>query len=274
MRARHRRRDGSAQRRVVPGGLWLIAVALGLASVTTLGVMVALGMNPIGARRTIPIGGMIIGNTTNVASVIALRIVQNTATHRGRGRARSRSGHRGARHPATHPPARHGAGHRQHEDDGDRLSPRGEDRLILAGAQPLQAVRLQLVVMFMLIAATGLAVTMVTWLMTSRLFTPRQQLRRLDGEPARSPTVHRPGSREGSRAGPASADPARTGPKTPMRTAARAGGLSAPDPAARRRAPLARSRSPYSGWTSRQVFGTRRVADGKRVSRLAMQLSL
>ena len=55
--------------RGVPGAVWLMVVSLGLASVTTLGVMVVLGIIPTGARYVVPIGGMIIGNTMNVASV-------------------------------------------------------------------------------------------------------------------------------------------------------------------------------------------------------------
>ena len=52
--------------------------------------------------------------------------------------------------------------------------------MILAGADPLQAVRLQVVVMFMLLAAVSLTATIVSLLAPGRLFTPQQQLRRLD----------------------------------------------------------------------------------------------
>jgi putative ABC transport system permease protein len=52
--------------------------------------------------------------------------------------------------------------------------------MILAGADPLEAVRLQVIVMFMLLAATALTASAVTWLAPGRLFTPQQQLRRLD----------------------------------------------------------------------------------------------
>lgn len=53
--------------------------------------------------------------------------------------------------------------------------------MILAGADPLQAVRLQVVVMFMLLAAVSLTATLVSYLGPGRLFTPQQQLRRLGG---------------------------------------------------------------------------------------------
>ena len=52
--------------------------------------------------------------------------------------------------------------------------------MILAGADPLQAVRLQVVVVFMLLAALSLTATIVSLLAPGRLFTPQQQLRRLE----------------------------------------------------------------------------------------------
>ena len=52
--------------------------------------------------------------------------------------------------------------------------------MILAGADPLQAVRLQVVV-FMLLAAASLTATLVSLLAPGRLFTAQMQLRRLGG---------------------------------------------------------------------------------------------
>ena len=52
--------------------------------------------------------------------------------------------------------------------------------MILASADPLQAVRLQVVVVFMLLAAVSLTATIVSLLAPGRLFTPQQQLRRLE----------------------------------------------------------------------------------------------
>jgi len=52
--------------------------------------------------------------------------------------------------------------------------------MILAGADPLQAVRLQVVVVFMLLAAVSLTATIVSLLAPGRLFAPQMQLRRLE----------------------------------------------------------------------------------------------
>jgi len=170
--------------RVVPGALWLMVAALGLSSATTLGVMVGLGIIPTGARYMIPIGGMIIGNSMNVASVTTLRIVQDASTQRGRIEAALALG----AEPRT---AAHGIIRRavrlamvpvidSTKTMGIVFLPGAMTGMILAGAPPLEAVRLQVVVMFMLIAATALTATTATWLMPGRLFTPHQQLRRLD----------------------------------------------------------------------------------------------
>ena len=51
--------------------------------------------------------------------------------------------------------------------------------MILAGADPLQAVRLQVVVVFMLLAAVTLTASIVSLLAPGRLFGPHMQLRRL-----------------------------------------------------------------------------------------------
>lgn len=58
------------------------------------------------------------------------------------------------------------------------LLPGAMTGVILAAADSLRAVRLQEVVMFMLLAATALTATIVSYLAPGRLFT-LQQLRRL-----------------------------------------------------------------------------------------------
>ena len=49
-------------------------VAIGGSTLVTLGLMLALGIIPSGARYVIPIAGMIIGNSMNVASGTAVRL--------------------------------------------------------------------------------------------------------------------------------------------------------------------------------------------------------
>ena len=84
-----------------------------------------------GARYVIPIAGMVIGNTMNVASVTGVRLLEDTQAQRPRIEAALALGAARARRRTASSAvgaARDGAGHRQHEDDGHRLPPRGDDR--------------------------------------------------------------------------------------------------------------------------------------------------
>jgi putative ABC transport system permease protein len=168
----------SARRaRGLPGS-WLFASAsIDIAAIGTLGII------PAGARYVIPIGGMIIGNCMNVASVTAVRLLQDAADRR----------------PQIEASLALGASPRQSTTTLARRSvqlamvpvidatkttglvclPGAMTGMILAGADPLQAVRLQEVVMFMLLAAVALTATIMSHLAPGRLFTPQQLLRRL-----------------------------------------------------------------------------------------------
>ena len=159
-------------------------VAIGGSTLVTLGLMLALGIIPSGARYVIPIAGMIIGNSMNVTSVTAVRLVQDA----------------GDRRPQIEAALALGASPRQCTASVMRRSvrlamvpvidstktmgivflPGAMTGMILAGADPLQAVRLQVVVVFMLLAAVSLTATLVSLLAPGRLFTPQQQLRRLE----------------------------------------------------------------------------------------------
>jgi putative ABC transport system permease protein len=176
----------SARRaRPLPGALLLAMVAIGGSALVTLGLMLALGIIPSGARYVIPIAGMIIGNSMNVASVTAVRLVQDARDRR----------------PQIEAGLALGASPRQCTADVIRRSvrlamvpvidstktmgivflPGAMTGMILAGADPLQAVRLQVVVVFMLLAAVSLTATIIALLAPGRLFTPQEQLRRFDG---------------------------------------------------------------------------------------------
>ena len=176
--------ETSARRaRPLPGALLLTLAAIGLSTIVTLGLMLVLGIIPTGARYVIPIAGMIVGNSMNVASVTAARMLEDARDQR----------------PQIEAGLALGASPRQCTQGIVRRSvrlamvpvidstktmgivflPGAMTGMILAGADPLQAVRLQVVVMFMLLGAVALTATMVSYLAPRRLFTPQQQLRRL-----------------------------------------------------------------------------------------------
>ena len=118
--------------------------------------------------------------------------------------------------------------------------------MILAGAKPLDAVRLQVVVMFMLLAAVRSPPR------SSRGWGPRPS-------PPRSSSCAAPRSRRRF-------DP----PPGQPESARKRGGEAFASP------PLSPSfsRLPYCGFSSRQVLGTTMTLEWKRLARLAMHLSL
>lgn len=176
----------SARRaRGLPGAWTLAAASIGVASMATLTVMLVLGIIPAGARYVIPIGGMLIGNCMNVASVTAVRLLEDAADRRPQIEASLALGASPRQSTATL--ARRSVRLAMvpvidsTKTTGLVFLPGAMTGMILAGAAPLQAVRLQAVVMFMLLAAVALTASIMSYLAPGRLFTPQQQLRRLRG---------------------------------------------------------------------------------------------
>lgn len=174
----------SARRaRGLPGAWTLAAASIGVASMATLAVMLVLGIIPAGARYVIPIGGMLIGNCMNVASVTAVRLLEDAADRRPQIEASLALGASPRQSTATL--ARRSVRLAMvpvidsTKTTGLVFLPGAMTGMILAGAEPLQAVRLQAVVMFMLLAAVALTASIMSYLAPGRLFTPQQQLRRL-----------------------------------------------------------------------------------------------
>jgi putative ABC transport system permease protein len=147
--------------------------------------MLVLGIIPTGARYVIPIGGMIIGNCMNVASVTAVRLLQDARDRRPQIEAGLALG--ASSHQSTRVIARRSVQLAMvpvidaTKTTGLVFLPGAMTGMILAGAEPLQAVRLQAVVMFMLLAAVALTATIISYLAPGRLFTQHLQLRRLPG---------------------------------------------------------------------------------------------
>ena len=175
----------SARRlRVLPRPWSITLLAIGAASAVTLVLMLVLGIIPSTARYVIPIAGMVIGNSMNVASVTAVRLLEDAQAQRPRIEAALALG-------ASPSQATHGI-----VSGSVRLAmvpvidstktmgivflPGAMTGMILAGADPLEAVRLQVVVMYMLLAAVAMTATATAILVPRRLFTPHQQLRRLE----------------------------------------------------------------------------------------------
>lgn len=153
-----------------------IAIGAGL----TLGLLVGLGVFEFTAQQIIPISGMVIGNSMNVCSLVMRRIKEEI----------------NGRSLQIETALALGATRRQAADPYLKLAlqsgmipiidsaktvgliqlPGAMTGMILAGASPLEAVQLQIIVMFMLIGAaafTGLGATFLTY---QQFFTKAHQL--------------------------------------------------------------------------------------------------
>ena len=174
----------SAQRlKGLPRRFWIALAAIGLSSIATLGLMVALGIISRDARYLIPIGGMVIGNSMNVASVTGVRLMEDTRTQRAlietalalgaSPRQAAQSVLRRAVRLALIPTID------STKTMGIVFLPGAMTGMIIAGAKPLDAVRLQVVIMYMLLTAVAVTAVTVGLLVVGSLFTAEQQVRRL-----------------------------------------------------------------------------------------------
>jgi putative ABC transport system permease protein len=166
----------------VPRAFGVVALAVGVAAVATLGLLLALGVIRPTARYLIPLGGMVIGNSMNASSLTLTRIRDDLREQRPKVEAALALGatSRQAVSPILktalqrpHPPDR------RHEDHGDHLPARRNGRHDhRAGADPLEAVRLQIVVLYMLLGSVSIAAILVGTLSYRSFFTSSHQIRK------------------------------------------------------------------------------------------------
>lgn len=164
----------------VPGGVRVAGTAITVASVTVLAALVGLGVAPPRPQYLVPLAGMLIGNSMSACG-IALREI-------GRDRSRAAAEIETALSLGAAPRAASGDSRRRAmraalgplidatKAVGVVSLPGAMTGMILAGVSPLDAVQLQVVVMFMLLAATSVSVLLSVELGTARLFNDKAQL--------------------------------------------------------------------------------------------------
>lgn len=168
--------------RRVPGARLVAGMALGTATVGTLGVLTALGIVAVSARTVVPLGSMVLSNAMTSAALVMTTLRDDLASHRREVEARLSLGH--TSHRASLPWQRRAlrTGMLPIVDNtkvvGLVALPGAMTGMILAGAEPLEAIRLQLVVMYMLLGGNAFAALVAGELTVRRLFTPDHQLLR------------------------------------------------------------------------------------------------
>jgi putative ABC transport system permease protein len=165
----------------VPGAFWPLLVALATAGATTLGLVVALGVFEATARYLVPVGGMVIGNAMTASAVALDRLGDEMADSRGRIEATLALGATAteAAAPSVRRALRSGmiALVDSTKTTGLIFFPGTMVGMLLAGADPTDAVRLQLILLYALLGSVAIAGLVATTLAYRNFFTPAQQLR-------------------------------------------------------------------------------------------------
>jgi putative ABC transport system permease protein len=173
----------TARRRAkkVPDALWPLVAALATAGALTLALVVALGVFPATPRYLVPVGGMVIGNAMTAAAV-ALNRLGDEMTDRAREiEATLALGATStvAAGPSLRRSLRSGTIQivDQTKTTGLIFFPGTMVGMLLAGADPTDAVRLQMVLLWVLLGAVALSALIATTLAYRNFFTPAHQLR-------------------------------------------------------------------------------------------------
>jgi putative ABC transport system permease protein len=167
--------------KAVPGATLPLAIALGTAAATTIGMVVALGVFEPKPRFLVPVGGMVIGNAMTSAAVALNRLGDEV---RGQARMIEATLALGA----TARQATAGLASRslrsgmipvidQTKTTGIVAFPGVMVGSLLAGAEPVQAVRLQLVLLWVLMGAVALSAVISISLGYRGFFTEAHQLK-------------------------------------------------------------------------------------------------
>jgi putative ABC transport system permease protein len=168
----------------LPRALMIAMISTGVSTGATLGVLLALDVVSSDARIVIPVGGMMVSNTMGATTLILVRIRDEVKTARPEIEARLALGLSSEEAFAPH----------QHNSLRTALIPSIDSTkvvglislpgamtgLIMAGVDPLTAIRYQIVVAYMLLAAAVLAAFIAGRLAVRMLFDDAHRLKPLD----------------------------------------------------------------------------------------------
>lgn len=165
----------------VPGLRWLALLAFGIAAVVTLGVLFGLDVFPVDGRTVVPLAGMMVGNSMTATVLAGRRVLEEIGDKRDQVEARLALGQdsRTAARPYVRSALRSALTPRIETTKATGLVflPGAMTGLILAGVDPVDAVMVQAVVMFLVLGAAATTTTVVALGAASRLFTSDHRLR-------------------------------------------------------------------------------------------------
>ena len=171
----------------VPQLLTLALASFTAAAVVTLGVLFGLQVFPLNGRTLVPIAGMMVGNSMTATVLAARRLTDELRDKRDEVEARLALGQpsRQAATPYIRAALRAALTPQIETTKATGLVflPGAMTGLILAGTAPLQAVLVQAVVMFLVLAATATTTVVIALGLIRRLFTPDHRLLHLPTSP-------------------------------------------------------------------------------------------
>jgi len=167
--------------KAVPGAIGPILLALSAAAAVTLGLVLVLGVFDPEPRYLVPVGGMVIGNSMTAVAVTLNRLADEM--HDGRRQieamlALGATAHQAARGIVSRS-LRSGMIPLvdSTKTTGVVFFPGTMVGMLVAGAEPVDAVRLQLVLLWVLLGAVALSGLIAVSLGYRGFFTPAHQLR-------------------------------------------------------------------------------------------------
>jgi putative ABC transport system permease protein len=167
----------------LPGVLGVAFLAIGASAACGLGLLFVVGIFPVEGRTVVPLAGMVVGNSLAAGVVAVRRLTDAVAERRADLEARLALGlpWRDASRPLVRNLLRLAIA-----PDVERIKalgivvlPGAMTGLILAGVNPLDAVRVQLAMMYVILGAVATTTTVVALLGTRNLFTHDHRLRPL-----------------------------------------------------------------------------------------------
>jgi putative ABC transport system permease protein len=165
----------------VPGAFWPLFFSLAVAAAVTLGLVVGLGIFKATPRYLVPVGGMVVGNAMTAAAVALNRLGEDVHDQSRKIEATLALGATSSE--AVMPLVRRSlrSGMITLVDStkttGLIFFPGTMVGMLLAGADPTDAVRLQLILLYVLLGAVSIAALMAITLARRNFFTPAHQLR-------------------------------------------------------------------------------------------------
>lgn len=164
----------------IPALLPLGMAALGAAAAITLTVIFGLEIFPLEGRTLVPLAGMMIGNSMNATVVAARRVVDQVIENRAEIEARLALGQppkqaaqrdiRSALRTALTPQVE------TTKAVGLVFLPGAMTGLILAGVDPVEAVKVQAAIMYLILGSVATTAVVTVIGVGRRLFTPDQRL--------------------------------------------------------------------------------------------------